>query len=227
MPRARRHYLRALRAARRHNLSFSEGQALHHLCQADMETGNLASAEAWGKEVYRVYGPAHPYLPRLAHDLAFIWSLQGFYTRAQAVFKALLPHFEKATDRLWVLSNMVRAAGGSGDREAFREAWDTASKLMDNPAAADGCATALLDMSRGAAAMGEHTLAVDAARRSAEIAGKREEEGALLDAQALLESLLSNQPGSTDTSTSETASWDEVGDALAVEIIAGLSASDR
>lgn len=224
LPRARRYLLRALRAARRHGVSDGEGQALHYLAVADIESGDLAGAEAWGKEAYRVYGPAHVNLPRVAHDLALIWSLQGFCTRAQAVFRALLPHFGQPTDRLFVLSNMVRAAGGAGDRAAFEETWNAAWKLADDPATVDGCATALLDMARGAAAVGEHALAGEAARRSQEIATSRREEKARSEAEALLALLRSAQAGEA-AARPETPSYDEAGDALAVEIIAGLNAS--
>ena len=225
LQRARRHFLRALRAARRQGLKEAEGQALHFLCVADTESGDLAGAEAWAKEVYRVYGPEHVHLPRVAHDLAHIWSMQGFGSRAQAVFRALLPHFGQPTDRLYVLSNMVRTAGAAGDRASFDEAWGAAWKLVCDPAAAEGCARSVLDMARGAVLIGEHALAVEAAQRCIETATGREEAKARLEAEALLESLRTVQDGPAGALPVEAPSRDESGDALAAEIIEGLNAS--
>ncbi len=224
--RARKSLMRGLRVARRRELRQVEGQALHYLCTAETEADNLAAAETWAKEVYRLYGPGHAYLPRVAHDLALIWSLQGFCTRAQAVFMALLPHFRQPTDRLFVLSNIVRAAGGAGDREAFDEAWDAAWKLVDDLAAVDGCAPALLDMAHGAKAIGEHALAVEAARRCIAIATDLSIEAKTrLEAEALLHSEHLVQAGDAVTEPVAVPSWDEASDALAVEIIAGLNAN--
>ena len=106
------------------------------------------------------------------------------------------------------------------------EGCDTIHGVMsnDDPATVDGCATALLDMARGAAAVGEHALAGEAARRSEDIATSRGEEKARAEAEALQALLRSAQAGDA-AARPETPSYDEVGDALAVEIIAGLNAS--
>ncbi len=222
LPRARRHFLRALRAARRQGVREAEGQALHYLFVADAEMGDLAGAEAWAKEVYRVYGPRHVLLPRIAHDLALIWSMQGFCKRAQAVFNALLPHFERPTDRLSVLSNIVRAAGALGDRATFEQTWGAAWKLSRDPAVVDGCAGSLLAMARGAGLIGERALAIEAARLC--IQSGPEEHKIRLEAEALLELLRSSRDDASSFVAVEAPSRDEAGDALAVEIIEGLSA---
>jgi tetratricopeptide (TPR) repeat protein len=223
LPRARRHFLRALRAARRHGVRDAEGQALHYLCVVDGESGDMTGAEAWAKEVYRVYGPGHVLLPRIAHDLAQIWSHQGFWVRALAVFRALLPHFNQPTERLYVLSNIVRAAGAVGDRDALQEAWGAAWELAGDPAVGESCASSMLDMARGARSIGEQALAVQAARRCIEVATRRKEEKPRLEGEALLGSLLSAQAGDAAAPV-EAPPRDEAGDALAVEIIAGLKA---
>ncbi len=224
LPRARRHFLRALRAARRQGVREAEGQALHYLFVADGEMGDLAGAEAWAKEVYQVYGPRHVELPRIAHDLALIWSMQGFCKRAQAVFSALLPHFTRPTDRLSVLSNIVRAAGAMGDRATFEQAWGAAWELSRDPAVVDGCAGSMLAMARGAKLIGERALAIEAAQLCIQTASGREEEKIRLDAEALLDLLRSSRDDAPAFVAVEAPSRDEAGDALAVEIIQGLSA---
>lgn len=225
LPRARRHFQRALRTARRHGLAVAEGHALHYLCVTDYDSGDLVGAESWAKEVYRVYGPGHILLPRVAHDLAQIWSDQGFCTRAHAVFRALLPHFDQPTDRLSVLSNLVRTAGATGKHEAFKEAWDAAWELAGDPTAVDSCARSVLDMARGAAFIGEHVLAAEAAQRCIDTASSRDEGKARLEAEALLASVRSVQDTREAKAAVEAPSSDETGDALAAEIIRGLSAS--
>ena len=222
--RARKSLLRALRIARRVRMREIEGMALHNLCLVEMEVGDLTAAEAWAQEVYRVYGPGHGELARVAHDLALVWTLQGCFSRAQAVFRALLPHFSHRPDRLYVLANMVRAAGGAGDRTGFHEYWSAAWALVESLGAQEGLARALLDLARGAATLGYADLAEGAARRSLEVAAGSDEAKARIEAEALLHSLRSGTERTSGAPVAPAAESVEA-DALAAEIIAGLNAS--
>lgn len=220
--RARRVLLRALRVARRNRFRGIEGMALHNLVLVATESGDLAGAEAWASEAVRTYGPGHAEIARIAHDLAHIWNLQGLFGRAQAVFQALLPHFTDPADRLFVLSNLVRSAGGAGDRGVFRDAWAEAWTLAESPHAQDGVSRAMLDLARGAASAGENEFAAQAAGRAAALAAGRDEAGVRAEADALLESLdtAAVSPGVPDGA----AAGDDAGDRLAAEIIASLNA---
>ncbi|HEX2191241.1 MAG TPA: hypothetical protein VHG51_20190 [Longimicrobiaceae bacterium] len=225
VPRARKHFLRAMRASHRHGLRDFEGEAMHNLLMLYTESGDLVAAEAWGREAYRVYGPDHPELPRMAHDLAHVWSLRGFFGRAEAVFRALLPHFDQPADRLFVLSNLVRATGGAGSRDGYEEAWSAAWDLAGDPGALDSAARSLLDMARGAATMGDGRRAAEAAVRCVEVATRRGEAKAQAEAQALLAALGSGLAGVADPGADAPA--DTLGDALAAEIVECLNASPR
>jgi tetratricopeptide (TPR) repeat protein len=219
--RARRHFLRALRRARAHRLHVYEGEALHDLSVAAADAGDLAAAERWAREAYRAYGEGHPKLPRVAHDLAHIWLLQGFSARSLAVFRSLLAHFGQPLERLFVLADTVRAAGGAGDRPAFEAAWRTAWEMAGDPAARDGAARALLDMAHGAASLGDRERAERAAVRAIRVADERAEAGIRQDARALLDSLPS---GSVDRGPAAAAPAQGEGDTLAAEIVRELNA---
>jgi len=222
LPRARRVLLRALRVARRNRLREVEGMALHNLVVVATESDDLAAAEAWAGEAFRTYGPGHAEVVRIAHDLAHIWNLQGLFVRAQAVFQALLPHFTDPADRLFVLSNLVRSAGGAGDGAVFRDAWAEAWTLAESPHAQDGVSRAMLDLARGAASAGENELAGAAAGRAATLSAGRDEAKVRAEAESLLESLAT--AGATPEVHDGTASDDGAGDRLAAEIIASLNA---
>lgn len=224
LARARKSLQRALRIARRTRMQDVEGMALHNLCNVEIEAGNLAAAEAWAQEVYHVYGPGHSELPRVAHDLALVWTHQGSFARARAVFRALLPHFSHPPDRLFVLANMVRAAGGAGDRQGFQEAWSAAWDLVESLGTQEGLSRAMLDLALGAAALGDLDLAVHAALRTVEVAAGSKEAKARLEAEALLASLHSGRVRHAHALAAPAGESVEA-DALAAEIIAGLNAS--
>ncbi|HEX2093535.1 MAG TPA: tetratricopeptide repeat protein, partial [Longimicrobiaceae bacterium] len=223
-PRARKYFTRSMRASRRHGLRGVEGQALHYLFVVSAETGNVAEAECWAQEAYTVHGPGHPELPRLAHDLAHFWLLKGCFARALVVFRALLPHFARPSERIAVLANIARSAGGAGERRSFEDAWIAAWELAERPEAQEGAARSMLDLAYGATHLGNRARTEEAARRALEIASGREESKVRLEAEMILEAAHAGEetrpPAPADAGAEDTAR----GDALAAEIAEGLRA---
>lgn len=185
-PSAKREHLKALRVSKRHGLRGLEGMAFHDLFAVAIETAEWAQAEAYAQQSFRAYGPEHPNVPNLAHDIAYFWNTRGHYARALPVLTALLPHYHHARDRIRVLGAVGRAAGGCGERETFmsvwQEMWQLAPGLVREPA----LPASLLQIAYGAAGLREWSLACAAAELALKTATARGEADVVADAEKTL-----------------------------------------
>jgi tetratricopeptide (TPR) repeat protein len=188
-PVARKLHLRARRTARRYGHRPTEGMALHDLFVIAKSTGQLAEADAFAASALRAYGPTHPRLPALAHDVAYAWLEQGYFARALPVFEAVLPRFAQPSERVRVLADIGRAAAGIDRADLFDRAWQQTTKLAARRDAAEGAAQAMLDLAHGAAMLGEWERAEEAAVRALEIATSRGQGKIRLTAESVLESV--------------------------------------
>lgn len=148
LPLARRTFVRALRCARRHTLRELEAMALHDLFAVTAEYEDASTAIQFAAEALRAYGPGHPRRPYLAHDVCCLWMRDGQFARAFPILQALVPHIPPS-DRLLVLTNLARAAGGVGDAEAVDAAWREAEPLLAS-APSRWSAQAMLNLARAA-----------------------------------------------------------------------------
>lgn len=218
---ARRFLLRAVRAAQRNSLHAIEGAALHDWFVVANQGDRPEEAQQLARAAFEAYGPSHPRIPALAQDVAYWWTQQGYYARALPVLRSSLAHFTQPDDQLSTWSSIARAAGGLGDRNAFREAWDACYDLLQNPAAEERAAEALLDMARGAASMGMWDKAEQAARESHETAIRRNESLMRIAAEAVLESVRHHRAVET-RATSVRPEVVEAGDSLAAAFVRSL-----
>lgn len=166
-PAARRFYIRALRAARRHALRDVQGRALHDLFTIAVETSPPAEAQELARLAFRAYGPRHPKLPALAHDVAYFWMTQGLFAPALDVFRAVIPHFDDPNDRILCAGNTGRAAGATGDRAVFDESWEQVWAASADWEKLVRSAQALLELAHGASSLrdwGRAERAAEAAR---------------------------------------------------------------
>jgi tetratricopeptide (TPR) repeat protein len=189
LPAARRFLLRAVRAAQRNSLHAIEGAALHDWFVVAMDADRPDEAQHLARSAFEAYGPHHPRLPMLAQDVAYWWTTQGYHSRALPVFRSTLPHFTQPHERLNSWGCIARAAGGAGDRAAFREAWDASYDLLPSTVGHAGTAEVLLDMALGAASLGLWDKAEQAAREALELGSKRQEGRIRLSAEAVLDSV--------------------------------------
>jgi len=188
-PEARELHTRALRVSRRWRLREQEGMALHDLFIIATEEGNRAEAELHARGALDAYGQSPRRLCKLAHDVAYWWMDDGYYQRALDVFEALLGHFPNPDDRMQVLGNIGRAAGGCGDRAAFDAAWRASDDLDPLLGTRETAATALLELAYGAVSLGDWSLAAGIAQRAADAARQRSEATVLSRASDLLEAV--------------------------------------
>jgi tetratricopeptide (TPR) repeat protein len=186
-PIARRAQMRGLRAALRHNLADLQGIAFHDLFATEVETGAGAQATELAARAFRAYGPNHPFVPRLAYDVAFLWMEEGYFGPALGVAQALEPWFAAPAERALVLGLVARTAGGASDRAAFEDARSRLSALLDTGCGEDAAARALLGVSYGAASLDEWHLAEETAARALQIATERREGKMTMAAEAALE----------------------------------------
>ena len=178
-PAARRFHIRGLRAARRHALRDIQGRALHDLFTIAVETSPPAEAQELARLAFRAYGPRHPRLPALAHDVAYFWMTQGRFEPSVEVFQAVLPHLHDPSERIICAGNVGRAAGAAGDRAGFEEAWEqvwAAQPEWDRLALAP---QALLELAHGASSLRDWVRAERAAESARDL-GQRKGMGALL-----------------------------------------------
>jgi tetratricopeptide (TPR) repeat protein len=189
LPAARRFLIRSARAAQRNSLHSIEGMALHDMFGVAVEAGRADEARDLARAAFDAYGPQNPDLLRLGQDVAYWWITQGFFGRALPVLRSVLPHQTQPSDRLIVLGNVARAAGGMGDRETFRTAWDECYDLVRNASVDERAAQGLLDLAYGAASLSMWDKAEQAAREALDIGSRRQEAKIRLTAESLIDSV--------------------------------------
>ena len=188
-PTARSWFNRALRVARRHGLWHVRPMALHDLFCMAAESGQMQEAETYARRAFRAYGRRHPRLVALAHDVGRFWMMQGDYTRALKVLRAVLPHITRKAERRLASSNIALAAAGLGDRFTFAAMWSEVWREIGEREDTEGVPKSLLNLARGAAALGDRDRAQQAATHALRSALQRNEAEQRLSAEALLEGL--------------------------------------
>jgi len=221
-PAARRFFIRTLRAAGRNSLHDIEGDAYHDLFVIAMETGEVKEAHELARAAFQAYGAHNPKLTRLAHDVAYFWTLQGEFDRALAVFKSLENHFEEPALHVGLMGDLGRAAGGAGDRETFQRAWDEVTERARQNTSQDTAFRAFLDLAHGALSLGAWERADDAAQRALEGANRRGDGKTKLVAEALIEAARRHQRAEASHAPARDE-WRETADALAIDLVHSLT----
>jgi tetratricopeptide (TPR) repeat protein len=186
-PAARRFYIRALRAARRHALRDVQGRALHDLFTIAVETSPPAEAQELARLAFRAYGPRHPKLPALAHDVAYFWMTQGRFAPALEVFRAVMPHFHDPNDRILCAGNVGRAAGATGDRAVFDESWEQVWAASADWEKLVRSAQALLELAHGASSLRDWGRAERAAEAARDLGQRWGAGNVVLESEAVLD----------------------------------------
>ena len=220
-PIAHRMHIKALRSGKRKGLSPIVGLASHELFVIATETGRAEQAEHYARQAFRAYGAEHELLPALAHDIAYYWMEQGYFSRALPVFVALEPLFPEVRQKLPVRANVIRAAGAAGDRELFRKMWNETIKLTRESDAMPVVANSLLEMARGAASLGEWDRAEQVAERAVAVAQERGEAAVVVRAESLLGSIRSGRSVERAIAARAGRGTDQA-DALANEMVRSL-----
>jgi tetratricopeptide (TPR) repeat protein len=219
---ARREHFKALRVSTRHGLRELQGRAYHDLLAVASEMGEVENAESYARKALHAYGPKHPNVPPLAHDIAYFWMTQGFFRRALPVFSALLAHFVVPQERIRTLGSICRAAGGGGQEEAFRAAWAELWYLAPRLEQAPALASSLLQATYGAMSLQDWSLAQGGAEYAHRIAIARGEIAVIADAEHSLSLIRAQDASTVETDTSIAKLPSEDADSLADEFVAAL-----
>jgi len=188
-PTARVWFIRALRTSRRKGLWDVRPMAMHDLFCIAVIAGQRDEAEGWARRAFKAYGPQHPRLVVLAHDVARFWLNDGRPSDALRVFRAVIPHIERVAERRLVISNMASAAAGLGDRLTFAAMWQDTWQLVDDYEDSEGVPNALVTLAEGAALLGDPDRGQLAASHALKVAVQRNESEHRLAAERVLESL--------------------------------------
>ena len=187
-PAARRSHVRALRAAGRHGHPELLGMAYHDLFVVTAAMGGGFEADHFAAKAFRAYGAGHPGVLRLAYDVAYHWTLQGYFSGALGVATSLVPHVEDLAMRALLQALVARAAGGAGDPRAFETAAADAQVLIEQGVAQEMTAPTLLGLTYGAMSLGEWERACEWAERALWLATEHREGRVALEAEAALDS---------------------------------------
>ncbi|HKP76712.1 MAG TPA: hypothetical protein VJT67_14375 [Longimicrobiaceae bacterium] len=222
-PAARRSHLRSLKVAERRGMIDLVGNACHDLFAVEGELRPGVEAERYAAAAFRAYGPSNPKLHRLSYDIAYYWTLQGFFSGALRVAQALVPHLEDPAMCALLQGVIARAAAGAGRKDVFDAAVWEATRLINSGTASEMTARTLLGLAYGAMSLGEWELASRWALQSQRTAASTKEGRVALDAEALYEAA-ENRRHEAATEP-ETAS--ETARTLADEVVVALSRSTR
>jgi tetratricopeptide (TPR) repeat protein len=227
-PKARSFHIRRLRAARRHGLRDLAGGAYHDLAGIAIQAGKYDEAQALAKEAFDSYGPTSRNIPRLAHDVCYLWTLNGYFDRALPVLKALLPRAGNGSFRFVILANIARNAGACGVRSDFDDAYASAMECIRNQELQEFVAESLLEIAHGAMSLGLAIEAEEIAARALDVAEQRKEGRAVLAAEAFLAAAQADRllreadTGTTVTCGAAVSSEDEGADELVEDFLASL-----
>lgn len=219
-PLAERCHLRALRISRRFSLISREAAALHDLFVVTMERGRFAEALAWARSAAKTYGPLHSSLPYLANDVATLWMEQGRFDAALPVLVAAAQRIESPRNVL-ALANVARAAGGAGDRARFESTYRRVLIAVEEGTVPHLAPTALLNLAKGAAALGETSIAADAIETGTALARQLGENKTTFQFEALLASMHADRR--VVLAPVSSAETDELTDVVAGELVAALT----
>ncbi len=196
---------RALRAARRRRLREMEGEAHHDLMLIACERNRPSLVYTHARAALEAFGPQHRRLPFLAHDVACAWCDEGRFDLALPVFGRLLASFPNPAERVRVLANATRAAGGAGSRERYEEYRASVITLLrETPDAAPSIAELMLLVARADNSRGEWRRAEEAALQSIGRATQRGENQNRLLAEAQHQIAVTRQAGAATEARRDT-----------------------
>lgn len=160
----------ALRIAKRHRLRSQEGEILHDLFVVATWGGEIEHADEYAQAAFEIYREGHPRLPALAHDVASLWILRGYFSRALAVLKDLPQFFSAQEEQIKVWGALARAAAACDERSIFRRAAKEVRTLAEEPEVRMRAASALLETAIGASTLKAWDLAEQTVADALEIA---------------------------------------------------------
>jgi tetratricopeptide (TPR) repeat protein len=123
------HAVKAYRAALRVGRRSLAASAYHDLLTIKIHTESFEQASAFARDAAAFYRADHPRFPAFAHDVAYLWSRQGFYSSAIPLYELVLDWIGLPSERVVVLANLSRAAGVCRDRLRYERAYQAIESI--------------------------------------------------------------------------------------------------
>lgn len=182
---AERKYRSAGRAARRYGRRALAGVAHHNLLTLASDLGSYAEGERHALRALSLYPVYFPRVPHLVHDYAFLLARNGFYTAALKLLDHVEPLISAVQERVVVVGNIARAAGGARRADRFETAADEVVRLAS--VSDENASRGLLGAAEGAHSLGQASRAVDLAARAMDLALRRSDNEVQRLARVLIE----------------------------------------
>jgi tetratricopeptide (TPR) repeat protein len=189
---ARTLFARAWRKGRRYNLREMGAAARHNLMALEFTLGDHAAANEHGAAAFALYGRSSERLPFLAHDIAHLWTTEGYCELALRLLLASEPLITAPGEKLKVWANIGRAAAGAGRDDLFFEAWDRVSH-ESRTSSSPHLPEALVAIAEGSHSLGRSAQAAGMAERAVQAARKHKHGDAEQLALAALEKIRSGE----------------------------------
>ncbi|HYW09342.1 MAG TPA: tetratricopeptide repeat protein [Longimicrobium sp.] len=183
----------AARKAGRRRLA---GAAYHDLLVVTVHEQRWAKALDYAHRAVTLYGALDPRLPRLAHDVAYMWCRHGFFSSALPIFECLPPLFEKEAIRVLLFANFARAAAAVRDRIRFEQIAGTVLNLVATDT--EWAAPALYHIAEGTRSFEQWERAAALAEQAVHAAQDRKNTTIVRDATELLAAVSLRQAGDVD-----------------------------
>lgn len=194
----------ALRSARKHRLAQREGEILHDLFVVATWSGDLDRAEQYAKNAFDIYKAGHHRLAALAHDVAVLWMMRGYFSRALFVLQELPSYIHAADERTRVYAMLARAAAACGQERLFARAWDEAWNFFSDPVAEKRAAPDLVELGLGASSLLKWEMAEAALTRAVRIASATGEADVRMRAESALEAVSARRVAENERSQADT-----------------------
>ncbi|MET0398392.1 MAG: tetratricopeptide repeat protein [Longimicrobiaceae bacterium] len=205
---AEHHFLKAAHAALKMGRKSLAAGAHHNLIGVTYEQGRVNEALQHAELAARLYPVGHPFFPRLAHDIGFLWLKQDYFSSALLLFEKVLPWVERQRERILALASLARSAAAVKDHIRFERA---ATEVLAM-AAADNelAASSLYHVAEGERSFWKWDRAELLAQRALRLAEERQNETVVRLARSLLEAVAIHRTGDVDLVPPEQSITDRI-----------------
>jgi hypothetical protein len=190
--RARPHFERVARFALRTGRRRTAAEAHHDLMAVSADGGDLVQAAEHARQAESLYPLHHPRLPYLVHDCAVLLVHLHHYTPALPMLRRLPSYFPRPEEATLVWSTVAAAAGGAAHLTLYQEAERKTLELVG--LYEEHAAAALVSLAHGARCLRDDARAERFADLAVEIAKRRDEQGEIQRASAVLRQIERKEP---------------------------------
>jgi tetratricopeptide (TPR) repeat protein len=184
--RAREHFLKALRRARRTGLHEIRRRASHALFRLAALRGDRNMAERYGRFAVLGLGRGHPEYVAVRQEIASYWIREGRVDLALPLLRGMVKSRLAPADRISTMILLVRAGAAAPDRSGLEDAWQSAVALIDRQGETEHTARQLLELARAALGALEARRIASVAELAAEVAHRWRLDDVAAEAAALL-----------------------------------------